>query len=149
MKNILIGPEIGRMEGFHLVHFMDSFLDIPSRRRFSASSFSFKRALDTGRVTVGNPSHCLGGALSDARPVQARLFNVGPTLEQRPFNSRWLRKLTQGKPGAFRWVSGTSPRIGTFPKAGAVQCVDFNTLWRFHHFETDQMVRLRPFATSP
>lgn len=31
MKNTLIGPETGRMEGFHLVQFLDSFLDIPGR----------------------------------------------------------------------------------------------------------------------
>ncbi|WP_319173383.1 hypothetical protein, partial [Pseudomonas aeruginosa] len=29
MKNTLIGPENGRMEAVHLVHFLDSFLDIP------------------------------------------------------------------------------------------------------------------------
>jgi hypothetical protein len=29
MENTLIGPENGRMERFHLVHFLDSFLDIP------------------------------------------------------------------------------------------------------------------------
>lgn len=29
MKNTLIGPESGRMEAVHLVHFLDSFLDIP------------------------------------------------------------------------------------------------------------------------
>lgn len=29
MENTLIGPESGRMERFHLVHFLDSFLDIP------------------------------------------------------------------------------------------------------------------------
>ncbi|QRY80109.1 hypothetical protein JVX91_03020 [Pseudomonas sp. PDNC002] len=29
MENTLIGPESGRMERFHLVHFLDSLLDIP------------------------------------------------------------------------------------------------------------------------
>lgn len=123
MKNTPIGTKTVRMEGFHLVQKLYSFLDIPSRRRFSASSFSFKRALDTGRVTAGNPSHCLGDALPGGSTVRARFVHGSFTARMKPNPNRPLSA------GFLEQVreSGHPPKLGLSSVSISILCGVFTT----------------------
>lgn len=121
MENTLISPESGRMERFHLVHFLDSFLDIPGaawdvalliylfcsskrgpkvraapRRKISDLGFLSDLARDRGsrRGGAATPAFsCAGWGAAQVYPVLKRLQS----------------------------------------RLGVLQCVDLVSLRRFHH----------------
>jgi len=116
MKNTLIGPETGRMEGFHLVQFLDSFLDIPGR----------------------SPGHLQSTALGNGSKDDSE---VRAAITVRKFGRQfcWLEELANAR-------SGVSPLVAFETRAvkrpqGAAQCGDLVSVRCFRHGRAKQANR--------
>lgn len=116
MKNTLIGPENGRMEAVHLVHFLDSFLDIPGAAwdldlliYLSSCSKMPSRVRAAPRRKISNLGFSAGLAVCRLQP-RPHLGQCGNLVSVRRFHHAQSRLVTKRVP-----LVGGSYRIGSKP----------------------------------
>ncbi|HBP0911833.1 hypothetical protein ACM719_03795 [Pseudomonas aeruginosa] len=136
MKNTLIGPESGRMEAVHLVHFLDSFLDIPgaawdldlliylsyrSKMPSRVRAAPRRKISDLGFLSDLTANSCAGQGAAQVYPVPERVQRRDDLLQCVEINtvrsfghtrSRLVTKRVRMVDSAFRLGRKSAQAVG-------------------------------------